>query len=482
MEEIDKGTDPGDRNYRDSIGKIEPYGVDHIPDVERHGRASSQFYVWFSGNLGLALLTLGFYPVFFGLSLPQAISSVFVGAAAGSLVMGLLSRMGSRLGVPQQIQARGPLGYFGNFLPVAYVNVFASVGWAAVNTILGAWALQALISMPFTVAAALVAAVQFVVALYGYNLIHAFNKVFAFIAGAIFVLISALALTHANWHLGVNPKAIYFVGEPGAWISSTGIIFSYLVAWFPFASDYSRYLPSDARTNNRAGIWTGLGNFVAVFWLGAIGTLVASFAGAFSPIDAIRHIAGGASGVALVGVIVTTWTQNAINIYGGGISLQTLRIPVSRSIAVALISGAALVLAIVVHTSIYGGYYNFILLTAYFIVPYTTVVILDYYFGGKWTPERIKGLYDRSKAIQLGFIAWLVGVAASIPFWSATVYQGSIAAAHPAWGDLTYYVGALASFVAYFVVTRLAPSLITRRNIAQETILAEATDINSIAE
>jgi hypothetical protein len=63
--------------------------------------------------------------------------------------MAVMSRMGVRLGVPQHIRARGPLGCFGNFLPVAYSNVFAGVGWAAVTVVLGGTAFAELTRLPF---------------------------------------------------------------------------------------------------------------------------------------------------------------------------------------------------------------------------------------------------------------------------------------------------------------------------------------------
>jgi purine-cytosine permease-like protein len=454
MSDVENGIQPGDQHYRDSIRKIEPYGIEHIPDQERHGKSSSQFYVWFSGNLGLAVLVLGFYPVYYGLSMPMALSAIAVGALLGSIVMGALSRMGNRIGVAQQIQARGPLGYFGNFLPVAYVNVFASIGWTAVNTVFGAWALQALISIPFWLAALVLSLGQFVVAMYGYNMIHAFNKVFTFLAGGIFLLVTIKAFEHADWNLAASPDASYFVSLPGGWITATGIIFSYLVAWFPFASDYSRYLPSDTSTSRSAGIYTAFGNFFSVAWLAGTGALVASFAGSLGAIDAIKQIAGGASTIALVGVVLTTWTANSLNIYGGAISIQTLRVPVSRAIGVAIIAGIALGGAILVQSNIYGNYYNFILLSAYFIIPYATVVILDYYFGGKWDAQRIADLYDKDRAFRPGFFAWIIGVIAAIPFWTSTLYTGMVATDHPEWGDLTYAVAAIATVVAYLVLTR----------------------------
>src|SRR5262249_50024479 len=106
-----------DRGYRDKVAKIEPYGVDHIPDVERHGKPSSQVFIWFAAGMNFPIMLLGFYAVSFGLSFGAAVWAIAVGSFVGSVVMGILSQMGVRLGVPQQIQARGPLGFFGNFLP-----------------------------------------------------------------------------------------------------------------------------------------------------------------------------------------------------------------------------------------------------------------------------------------------------------------------------------------------------------------------------
>jgi NCS1 family nucleobase:cation symporter-1 len=45
--------------------------------------------------------------------------------------------------------------------------------------------------------------------------------------------------------------------------------------------------------------------------------------------------------------------------------------------------------------------------------------------------------------------AWVVGIAAGVPFWQQTWFTGPIAAAHPQFGDLSYFV----SFaVAYAIV------------------------------
>src|SRR3954453_17454185 len=159
------GEPTADYHYRDSIRSVEPYGVDAIPDSERHGKPSSQFFIWFAAGMNFPIMVLGFLAVSYGLSLTASVTAIITGSFVGAVVMGVLSRMGGRLGVAQQIQARGPLGFFGNFLPVAYVNIFAGIGWAAVTVILGGQALAALIpAIPYWLGTAVLVLIQLVVA------------------------------------------------------------------------------------------------------------------------------------------------------------------------------------------------------------------------------------------------------------------------------------------------------------------------------
>jgi NCS1 family nucleobase:cation symporter-1 len=67
-------------------------------------------------------------------------------------------------------------------------------------------------------------------------------------------------------------------------------------------------------------------------------------------------------------------------------------------------------------------------------------------------------VFDKSRRFEWGFVAWLVGVIASSPFWTSPLYTGPIAAAHPGWGDLSMYVAAVIAIVMYFATFRL-PSL-----------------------
>lgn len=445
-----------DRGYRDSVAKVEPYGVDHIPDVERHGKPISQFYVWFAAGLNFPIMVLGFSAAWFGLSLWQAVTAVVAGAALGSLLMGVLSRMGVHLGVAQQMQARGPLGFVGNMLPVAYINVFAGIGWAALTVILGAKALGALTGAPFFPAALGMVTLQLVVAIYGYNMIHFLQKVLSFTLVGLFLLMTIVAVTRSSTSLEADPSAGGYIGGVGGWVTLFGWFLAFLVAWTPFASDYSRYLPDDPHVSMRAGLLTGLGNFITLAWLGIAGAIVAGAATDSDPIAALRELTGPWATPALLAILLSSFSQNFLNVYGGAISLQTLGLPLSRTQAVVLICVAAFGVSLWAEAGVYDKFSVFLNLTAYFIAPYVAVILLDYAVGGRKDKSRIPELFDKTRILEWGFVAWLAGVLGSMPFWQSSLYTGPLAD-DLGGGDVSMYVAFAVAVVVYLATFRLAP-------------------------
>ncbi|MFJ8602360.1 purine-cytosine permease family protein [Streptomyces shenzhenensis] len=443
--------------YGSAVTKVEPFGVDHIPDNERHGRPSSQFFVWFAAGLNFPIILLGFSAARFGLSFPAAVIAIVIGAALGSLLMAVMSRMGVRLGVPQQIQARGPLGFFGNFLPVAYINVFAGIGWASVTVILGGKAFAGLTHLPFWLCAGLLTLVELVVAVYGYNMINYLQKVLTYVLTPLFALITVVAVVRGGSVFHTDPHAPGYIGSTGGLVTLGGWFLSFLVAWAPFASDYSRYLPDTPEVVRRTAWYTGLGNFVTICWLGILGVVVGGSATSSDSITALHQIAGPFAVPALLAVGLSALAQNFLNVYGGAISVQTLKVPVTRAQAVTGICVLAYVLSLWGESGTEAKFKVFLNLTAYFIAPFAAVLLLDYYLGGRSDASRIPELYDRSRVLGWGFAAWTGGVAVSVPFWQSDLYTGPFAAAHPGAGDLSMFVAAGAGAVLYLLTNRLPP-------------------------
>ncbi|MBT8160718.1 MULTISPECIES: cytosine permease [Arthrobacter] len=443
-----------DRGYRDSLTKIEPYGIEHIPDVERHGKPRSQFFLWFAAGMNFPIVVLGFSAAYFGLPFWAAALAIILAGVTSSAGMGYLSAMGVRLGVPQQMQGRGPLGFIGNLFPVAYVNVFAGIGWAAVTVILGGKAIALLTDIPFWLSSLVLMGIQLGVAVIGYNLIHFLQRILSFVLVVGFVFITVVAAANGHVVNEVNTAAKGFDGV-GGWIIFFGWFFSFIVAWMPFASDYSRYLPNTPGNRRGAGWATMLGNAVTMIWMGILGTLLGSTATATDSIGALKELMGPWAPIGLGVVALSSFTQNFLNVYGGAISIQTMGVPVKRHTGVIFICVASYLVALWGQGGFNEGFTAFLNLTAYCIAPYVAVLVCDYLFGGRRTERGLRELFDKGRKFEWGFVAWAAGVVLSSPFWMSSIYTGPIAKALPQIGDLSYYVGAVVAAGVYFATHRL---------------------------
>lgn len=446
-----------DATYGSSLTKTEPFSTEQIPDSERHGHPRQQFTLWFAANMVLAVLVSGFFSSLFGLSIWQGLTAVAAGTLLGAIVMGLLAGIGTKLGVPQQVQGRGPMGFFANFIPIALLTVVSAIGWTAVNTVFAVIALQQLIEVPFWLAAAVIFAAQSVFAIWGHNVIHLVNKIATVVLAILFAVITVLSLQRVDFAVGVNPEAPFYIGEFAGWLTFAGFFFAYVMTWTPFASDFSRYL-SRSTSHTRVMVYTAAGSFVAMMWLGGIGVLVSSFAGELDAIPALAELTGRWAPVAMITVVLSTLPVSAMNLYGGSLSLKTIRIPVHRIAGVIIIALVSLGVTLWMQTNPYGSFYDFLLLLAYLVVPFSTILLLDYYLRMRAMGQAAADeLFDTGRSIEWGFVAWVIGCAFASLFWNTTLWTGPLAEVFASWGDTAYLAGVIGAAIAYLALRPLPP-------------------------
>ncbi|HEY5341391.1 MAG TPA: cytosine permease, partial [Candidatus Aquilonibacter sp.] len=160
--------------YTDQVLAIEPTGIETVPDASRHGNARDLFGVWFSANAEIATWMVGVFIVaLFGADLRSAALGIVAGNVAGYTILGALATFGPRYGVPQMLASRLAFGKRGNVAPAA-LSFLAGVGWFAINTVFGAYALQTIAHLSYAVALGIMLVLQVALAVYGYNMIHVF--------------------------------------------------------------------------------------------------------------------------------------------------------------------------------------------------------------------------------------------------------------------------------------------------------------------
>src|SRR5580700_449858 len=190
--------------YGTKVATVEPGGAEFIPLNERHGRPLQLFWTWTSPNFEFATIFVGVIAVqFFGLSFWMSVLAIVIGTGAGSVTQGLLSAEGPALGVPQMVISRLGFGYWGNALPAGLNAIVAGIGWFAVNSVSGTFALNTLTHLPKIICLIIIVAAQLAIAFFGHNLVHAFER-YAFPVLAIIFLVTTIVIL-AKSHPGYHP-------------------------------------------------------------------------------------------------------------------------------------------------------------------------------------------------------------------------------------------------------------------------------------
>ena len=440
------------RDYGDKVVAVEPGGVEFIPLDERHGGPLQLLWTWTSPNMEFATIAVGILgPLFFGLSFWQSALAIVLGTGLGSLSHGVLSTWGPKHGLPQMVISRAAFGFFGNILPAGLNAVVAGIGWFAVNSVSGALALHALTHAPKGLCLVIVVVAQMLIAFFGHNLVHAFERYAFPVLAVIFVVASIVVLSKAH------PGAPGGGGGIGGFLLMFGATFGYAAGWNPYASDYTRYLPPDTRPLPVA-LAAGFGVFASCVLLEIAGSAVVTAGkSAVDPSSFTDLLPTWVGKLVLLAICLGAVAANAINIYSGSISFMALgiRLPTHAArAAVALVFGViGLIVALGGLHNAGSTYENFLLIISYWIGPWLGVVFVDHLLRRGTSFQALLG--DKRHLNWAGPIAMALGMVVSIWLFSnQTKYVGVVPKHHPAFGDLTFEVGFVIAAVLYYVIFR----------------------------
>lgn len=407
---------------KDRPTSLEKYGIEHIPEEERHGSSTRVFTLWFASNLTVADYVIGVLcTLAFGLTVAQAIPILAFGNLLGGVFLGLSSAMGPSLGLPQMFSSRSSFGRKGNYVPGA-LNWISTAGWFTVNTILAAEAVHVLIpGANFAASAVLLVVVQVIIAIYGHDLIHLFEKAMSIVLGLLFLWVFVLTLPHLSNALSYVPAggsvSTVALGAVGTVIA---VSFSYLMSWSPYASDYSRYLPVST-SKGKVAIMALAGGALASFAVEAIGALVGALTQSFDYFGALYRFAGDTGTLAVLAIILGAVAANALNIYTNSLSALVLDVRVKRWVTVIAGGVFGLVLALAGGAHFESFYENFLLALDYWITPWLAIVLVDF-FVAKITTV---GTSLDAKPWRLPtLLIYGISVAVSVPFMVPSVSLG----------------------------------------------------------
>jgi len=449
--------------YGDKVFAFEPGGIEAIADHERHGKAWNLFATWMSPNLEFATVYVGALGIIaFGLNFWEAVIGIVIGNALGGIAQFILTQDGPKYGVPQMIVGRAAFGKLGNILPSVLNAGAAGIGWFAVNSISGAYALSTFTSATPLESLIMVVLIQIIIAFIGHNLVQAIEKyLFPFLI-VVFALASLTALFSRSAHL----NHFHHQSAPGGLLILIGAVFGYAAGWNPFAADYARYLPKSTKPK-QAGLAAGLGIFFSATVLEIVGAAAGTaglhtydsgnptgdFTGALSPFLA---------SFVLIGIVGGSICANVLNIYSGSMSFLAIGVKlgsrVRRGLFILIFGALGFWLAHLAMANPANNYENFLLIMSYWIGPWLGVVFADKFLRKGASVEK---LLFANRENWAGPVAFVIAAVISISgFCNQTwghgksfhYFDGWFVNKYPNIGDITFYVGFALAFGLYYVL------------------------------
>src|SRR5438874_1793308 len=202
--------------YGERVATVEPGGVEYIALKERHGKPIDLFWTWLSPNLEFATVFVGVLGVaVFGLSFWETAAAIILGSLLGSATHYILSSWGPKFGVPMMVESRGAFGFLGNILPAGLNAFTGSIGWFIVNSVSGAFALLALVNLGpswFWLGFLVIVVAQVLVATFGHNFIHLFDR---FALPLLGIAIGAVCANAINIYSGTMSLVAIGIREMG---------------------------------------------------------------------------------------------------------------------------------------------------------------------------------------------------------------------------------------------------------------------------
>jgi len=357
----------------------------------------------------------------------------------GMIAPAYMASFGPLTGLRTITFTRYSFGWYGAMF-LAVVNIISCIGWSMVNSIAGGQIIYSISDgkCPLAVGVILIALVSLLVALFGYKIIHIYER-YSWIAMIImFALVAGL-----GGHAFANIPMPTGSGELSSVLSFGAAVFGFAVAWSSLTMDYN--------VNMRAEVgkwpvfsWTYLGLFVSlnfIEWLGAAAMTATvvneDWANAYAQagIGGLLWMcvqqSGGFGKFVLVVLAFSIVANNVPNNYSLGLCAQVLgnwAIAIPRFIWT-FIGVLVYVIAAVAGRDHFASILDsFLLCMGYWITPYTLIVFMEHHLfaRGRYNLHT----WNDKHGLPLGlaaFTAWGCSLVMAVMGMSQEWYVGPLA-------------------------------------------------------
>jgi NCS1 family nucleobase:cation symporter-1 len=395
----------------DSFGRVESHGIDSIPAAERHGEPRELAFLWAGAFVNYAsLFTASLLTTYYGLGVWDGLLATALGTVAAAVTLGLLSNTGPRSGEPQIVYTRRIFGLRGSYLG-AGLTLFLAIGWFAVDCVIAAQAGAQLfgggnrwVTLGLVL---LIAAISVAVAIFGHETIKVLAMYGAIAFAALSLALFVFLAPQFHW---AQTATVPGAGYPGAFVLGFMTCFALVASWYPFASDYSRYLPRSSSTSS-VTLWPVVGVVLPMLLLGLFGLLLPTIDARLAASQGVlavisRHSPAWVAVPFFIFVVLGEIWANYFDVYTAGLVSLAMGLKLQRwQTALGCgVFGTMLAAYAVLVSDFHVAYEDFLILTYLWAPAWAAVVLLSFF------------LFEARPRPHLALAAWLAGTVTSLMF------------------------------------------------------------------
>ncbi|MDN7145059.1 cytosine permease [Liquorilactobacillus mali] len=396
---------------------------------ERRTSAWDMFATWVGANanngtwyIGGVLAACGFVAAMNVLVFSSALSYVF---------LSLIGFIGYKTGVSTMGISRASFGIRGSFLP-SLINFTQFIGWTAVNTFIAAtsvsYLLHDLVGLPLFghpggntgmfLGIAVMSILHIISIASGSRSVQLIERigiilVFIFVFWESIVVFKTVSLDQiAAWHVPSKFKM-----NIGAAIDTVA---AFNLAWVTAGADFTRF----TKKKSSATVMPFVGALIGVLWFSFIGLVatisIAVSSGAYDPNNSDPSAIASKLGlgiIALLVIILTSMTANAVNLMAAGSALSNVFPRLSLKVSLWIVALLATIVTFIpmIMGSFLDAFTAFLDYIGMVLGPIISIVIVDFYILKKKDYKvneltKQNGIYWYRGGINwTAIITWVIG-------------------------------------------------------------------------
>jgi NCS1 family nucleobase:cation symporter-1 len=182
-------------------------------------------------------------------------------------------------------------------------------------------------------------------------------------------------------------------------------------------------------------------------------------------------------------IILGIISGNVLNLYGTFLTATTianverLRTDMRNRVGLVVVTTiVATAIAIFGQGDFLGNYTNFLLLLLYFLVPWSAINLIDFYFM-RHEHYDIAAIFDVHGVYGAvnwrALIAYVVAVICEVPFMSSTLYTGPLVSLLGG-ADIAWIVGVIVACLMYYVLMRSRITVPSTAGVPDNSAVSDA--------